>query len=326
MTRRRLFALLAVFVVVANVTLFLALPSRRDREQLQVAQINDSLTSGFPEVQARLSKEIGQLKQETPRETLDRLSLVDMYYWPGPTGEDGAFSYQFPLAPAFGHRDTERVLSNRRISKALQDVSAIPAKEAAAMIALQIETALNQYEALLRKYVEANGPFYAIGATIQGGPSFEIGNTDAPTLVGCRMQLLGLLFIAGNLKLSDAAPAVHRVAKTAVDQYTKWTASEDYDLVFRFDLLRVAGLYSRDVLAVGMIGTTKNLDQPIVAKHLQRMKTIELARFDALSTPYDQHVQFGGVPVDYRDSLKVRYLNDVSDDDLREIIGIVMPN
>ncbi len=154
-----------------------------------------------------------------------------------------------------------------------------------------------------------------------------IGNTDQPggrepTVVGARMQILSLVFLAGNLELLDSAPAVLSVAKRAVKQYEIFALTQDYHLNFRFRIVKMASPYNRQALTVGLIGTMSNREDPIVSKYQARFQTKELTHFDARTTPYDAAAQLNIVDIDYpQEPLKQRYLTEVSDADLEEILA-----
>jgi hypothetical protein len=255
-------------------------------------------------------------------QTLDKLSLVDMYYWPGLSGEEPVSRTGFPFPPSYGERDVEHLMSNRRVLKAYQELGALPKPDAGKLVNRQLEKAVEGYDRLLGEFIKENGPFYPPTAQNPAGPGFVIGNTDKPTLIGAKLQILALVLLAGNLELRDSAPAVLGVAKRATEQYEQFQADRTYHLNFRFQILKKGSLYNRQALAVGLLGTMSKRDDPVVTKYQGRLSSKMLTHFDARKTPYDAAAQLGMVDVDYpQQPLRLRYLQELSDADLKEIIG-----
>jgi hypothetical protein len=275
----------------------------------------------FKEYEERLGREINILKHETAEETLDRLSVPDMYFWPGPPGEIRLVGYEFPFPPWFGDRDIEQLMSNRRLLKAYQYLASLPKATAAEVVRHQIEKGNTAYDRLLQEYIRENGRFFPPDAKNPAGPGFIVGNTDQPTVVGARLRILSLVFLAGNLQLADVGPSVRAVSKQAMEQYDKFRLSREYHLYFRFRLVANAGLYNRQALAVGLIGTATKQNDPVITKYRRSLQQKRLTHFDARVTPYDQQAMLGTVQVDYpAEPLELRYLNEVSDSDLQALM------
>jgi hypothetical protein len=108
-----------------------------------------------------------------------------------------------------------------------------------------------------------------------------------------------------------------------VQQYKAFGESKDYQLIFRFELVQNACLYNRQALALGLISTMRDSTGPFATKYRNRYKSQRLTRFDARITPFDRSFRLGLVPVDYPDKpLDMRYLGEVSDKELNEIIAV----
>jgi hypothetical protein len=278
----------------------------------------------FLNAQARIVHDIEILLKESTEETLTRLSQVDMYFWPRPPGEEPvSIAPPFPVPSEPGVRDVQRLISCRRLVKAYQNLAALPEPEATTLLDRHLAIAFKEYKKMYEDFLRTNRPYISPDGR-GSGPSFVIGGTDKPTLLGYRFQVLGFLFLAGNLELNGAAPSVLAVAKQAREEYDRLKSPDVYPAWFGTALVTSASLYSRQALAIGLIGTMANQDDPVAAKYRRQMKTVKWPEFNAPATPFDQPARWGGVRVKSK-PLKFRTLGELTDEVLAEIVAAASP-
>jgi hypothetical protein len=315
MINRRAAGLIALIML--NLLLCGLPPGSEAAEPVEPAQTAKPAVVPF---QTRVDREIELLTRETTEETLARLSVVDMYYWPGSTGGGDALMTAFPLPPSIGECDVDRLLSCRRIVKAYQNLSALSKSDAADLVNRHLKTSLNAYEKMYLDYMRTAQPLFRAGTETKAGPSFVIGGTDQPTLIGYRLQVLGLVFLAGNLELRAAAPSVLAVAKQATEEYDRLRADNDSDLGFRDSMAHRGALYSRQALAVGLVGTMANYNDPVASKYRGQMKAFKWPAFNARTPPFNQPA-LPGEATDSDMTLEFRTFGDLTDENLAEIVA-----
>jgi len=278
----------------------------------------------FPKAKGRVGQQIEMLTQESLETSAKRLGDVGMYFWPGPMGDPPSYHYEFPIPRALADRDVDSIMSNRRVLKVFSELAGLPKSDAATLVSTGLTTALAEYQQVFDDYVETNGDYFRVGKEVQAGPSFTVGNvgTDTPTLMGARFRVLTLVFLAGNLKLEEAGPAVLHVADVAREQFLEWSQEEDYSLIFNYDLLARAGLCSRHVLGVGLLGTRGDAlqEDDLFSKYKNRIQRHRLTRFDAIVTKYDTYARVGAAEVDDSDGITLWTVSPLSDDELAEIV------
>ena len=84
-------------------------------------------------------------------------------------------------------------------------------------------------------------------------------------------------------------------------------------------------LYSRQTLVVGLLGTCQTADDPVVRDFRTHLQTIKLTPFDAPRTLYERLAFMDEAIIADTLTVRMRYLNDASDDDLEKIIAAVSP-
>jgi hypothetical protein len=291
----------------------------------KVSKSPETNPAGDP-ARARTRRMVDALKKESVEKSVERMCLASAYDWPGTSAED-VLIVRFPLDSAPGIVDVHRLMSSRRFVKVYQELSTLPKIRATDLIRRELQVSLKKYDRLYEEYVEAvrSGSGAKSGRRLWGAIS-DNGDVDNPTVLGLRLQVLGLVLLAGNLELKDTAPAVMTVAKRGVEQYKTLQDPTKYSKSFAVSAAADFSLYSRHVLATGMIGTAPLRDDPIVLEYAARLQTRELAPLDAARTPYDNMFERQNefqnldlVPV------QMRCMGDLSDSDLDQILAAVVP-
>jgi hypothetical protein len=289
------------------------------------------ITASIP-MRRRIAEDVQVLKAESVEDSVRMLSEVQMFYWPGWPSDAGGV--MFPLTQDIGQEDVERIISNRRFLKVLDELSNLPKERASALVTEQISAALPGYrtmfEEMWKKVVEGrrNVP-PGMGAT--AGPTLQISNNPdhSPTLAGLRLQLLSLVLISGNLQLEAARPAVLSVVEEACRQRDRFYKDTEGNEMDRFLMLTTGGLYSRQILATGIQGTYKPQTRPASSEQqalIDNWEARRLTHYDAAATPYDLLTRGGGpIPPDYtKGSIEVRFYKAVDEkgfDDLWQQIA-----
>src|SRR5260370_16083604 len=80
----------------------------------------------FKKDDERIQGCIKTLKQESLEQSLEALSIPDMYFTRGPPAEESIIAHQFPFPPRFGRRYLQWLMSNRRLLKPYQGLAALP--------------------------------------------------------------------------------------------------------------------------------------------------------------------------------------------------------
>jgi len=264
------------------------------------------------------------LKEESAQESLQRLSRVEQYYWPGPLGETPGSDCRYPVESIHGERDLEHVLSNRRVFKVAKELQALASAEAAARLGSELAEATGAYQEAAARYIETAGKHFPPNATVVGGPSFYISDAPdgSPTLLGLRFKVLALCFLAGQLGLEGCSQEVVRTAVMAKEQYRALSVSKEHEPLFNYDFLTTAGLYSRQCLALGLMGTAPAKAREGLRDFEARTRTVAMPLFDSVSTPYDLHTRYGAPPaVDTRSgTFECKILGELSDEDFDAIL------
>jgi hypothetical protein len=272
----------------------------------------------------RVQAEIAGLRAESLEQSLANLGDWELWEYPGAFIEEGG-RLKLPLEDTEGTGTVHRILSNRRFLKVYQQVGALVPARAAAVVNTYFPIWFQQYSAKYAKYVE-KGRQLSPASVESGGPGTSYiggwgGGTDddgLPSLQCMRWRLLGLVLIAGNLRLQGTAPWVQKIAEEARAQRDYlYQAGEELSTGFRFVAITRRSLYNRQILGYALIRTSSQPERglamlaagPWVAPTVEvRLLTV----FDAVRTPYDMGLMGG--PVDYsKGSLTVEHLPPITD-------------
>jgi hypothetical protein len=274
----------------------------------------------------RVQEIIDKLKGESNADSLARLHYVNQFYWPGPISEGGVF-VGFPLPHHVGNTDVEAILSNRRVLKLLHEFSLMPRDKAARLLDEQIRDASLSYTRNFEDYFSAALPVLKpADESKKIGLSFETYTPDekTPTLAGFKLRLLALVFIAGQLELTETRTTVLAVIGDAVRQYQKLSEHGQFNLGAAYSFQVYGSAYSRPVLiaALARLSPKELPDQELTQLGL-KWRTQKLTMFDARVTPHDLHGRVGARAVDYsKGSQNVRFLLNVSDEQFTRCVEL----
>lgn len=274
-------------------------------------------------VKVRILEQIETLNRESLKESLANLSDARMYYWPFHPKEGGALV--LPMPPSAGKEYVHAIMSNRRFLKVFQELSSLPESQAASLLSTQIESSLHEYRILYEQYMQKRAAKFDPDYTGRGGLGGRLWMADgSPTLKGFRLQLLALAFLAGNLELQEARPALMAVAQEARNHRLSLT-NEGVRKNTGISMLRQASLYHRQILGGALLATA---EERAGAEELRRQlglewRTKRLTLYNAAVTPYDHHA--GGVPVDYsKGELRVQFFDAMDDSQFDKIVEWVL--
>lgn len=294
---------------------------------------------------ARLVRErLEVLAQETVQDSLEQLDFVDWYYHH--RYSEGMGSLSPPLEPEAGIYDVLRIQHNRRFRKVYQELSVMPNSDASTLLAPHIEQTLRVYKSLFDRAwqgIEASAKGQKLDTV---GSSMIIGNgpEGQPTLIGSQLDVLGLVWIAANLQLTETRPQVEAVLREALRQ-------RDYHYSVEGDLssdamatLKRAGIYNRDILGTAIIELTPDCDAvfqgfefldiegvgsgpPDFEKYMKAQrekKPHEVIESVFRTVPYDAAalgMNVNAVPVDWsKGSFDLRCLTSVDDSTFNALI------
>jgi hypothetical protein len=278
-----------------------------------------------PTLYARIQNDITTLLSESLEQSLDRLSSVNMYYWPGaqPGGGGVLPEELFPLAAQpVGVDDVFDVLcSNRRVMKVLDELSRLDKSSATALVNRELPLALEQYVSLYGELFDEAQRRYAIhenSTPVSHGLSLYGEDPNGKTvLLGSRNKLLSLVFIAANLHLDGCSSQIRNVVNQALEQRQLLYENKTIDEFIRYDLLTRASLYERQVLATGIVDTfppDARRQEAMDRGHIVRKEQV-LTKFDAATSPYDFYVRHGVLGPDYsHGEIQVSILSPMPDE------------
>ncbi len=276
-----------------------------------------------PELMARIDKDIAGLQNETLAESLQRLSDVNMFYWPGPSpaGASVVTSY-IPLDAGVGDSDIDAIMSSRRFRKLLDELGRLDSTAASKNINEELSAATAEYLEIYEQDVKRLSAHFEIdkvsGQSFIAGPTFEIDNVPEGKLViaGARLKVLSLVWIAGILKLDECKSSVENVARVARKQRDALYGDQSLHPFFRSQMLKLASVYNRRILISALHDVSA--DGVPVADVMEaagiEWQERQLASYKAELTEFDLPVQSGVARPDYsRGSVTVRVVSPIDD-------------
>lgn len=328
----RVLAAIAISIfVAANVCLFFnrrAVPP--PQLPTQAAAEIASVKSAAPQLFDRIERDVTRLQAETLEVSLQKLSDVNLFYWPGPRSSGGEEWSEAILVPETADRvAVEAILSNRRYRKVLDDLSKIDKNVASELVRAHLSSAIAEYRKLYDADLQRMSPMFETdqlaGETAITGPVFAIGNVpeDQVTLPGVRLKVLSLHWAAGTLGLAGCRELQNAVVTLALQQRTELYENTKLHPFFKAEMLKLASLYNRQVLATGVMLLFPNEGKAAAILDASGCSwlTQQLVSFRAAVTEFDLPVQSGvAVPDDSFGSREIRILAPMSDQSFDSII------
>lgn len=216
---------------------------------------------------AEVNEKLAVLRQESTKESIDRLNKVDGYL--EMIGESGHI-LTYPLDKENGLYDYERIRSNRRFRKVLEELSTMPSDEAGVLVTEGLRAALVTYKDLYantwafvtRK--EESQPENLRNVSLEVSTPTNTAPAAKPTLLtGAQLQVLALTLIAANLELNTTRPQIEDVVREALHQreeaYSLYEANNPRKSEALATLIS-EGLYNRSILASAVVALTPRYD------------------------------------------------------------------
>jgi hypothetical protein len=283
--------------------------------------------------QQSMADRVGKiLENESIQDSLSKLSEYQLFMWPGGIGTySQEYVLRIPLYKTIGKGDILKILGNRRFLKIIQDLSAMPKEKAAGLVNNEIDSSLQEYNQLLDEDLREIAHIVKEDPNIRqqnnSGYSFASFTPDGkPTLLGVRCKVLSLVLIAGNLELKQCQPAITKVLETAIEQRNTFYNKDLWYESDAFVMLLQAGLYNRQILATGVLGTSiePNKAEEVLKNTGRKMANEKLTKFDSPVAAYDLTRWQEGKATDYsKGELNVKYLAPLSDSAFDNLINAV---
>jgi len=245
--------------------------------------------------QAQVDALIAVLEKESIQESFEKLGFVDGFFWPGFISDD----------PLYPHEDRNRVLSNRRVAKILDDLHDLSADAQYYWLKRYFDYYMSQYNAIIAKFDLSGGYTPALGDR----DVFVIGGAEAgkPTYDGARYALQSMVFVSGMLGNSAMWPHIKATflsppAKTALDKGTIHP-----DIV---DTLRLSPAFPANIQADTVLLYAQTLDSDAARASGFARDTVlaqvapenvydfEIMKYKSRATRFDVAYEVFGLPVD----------------------------
>jgi len=221
------------------------------------------LRNSAPELADRIERNVATLSKEV-EEGLTKLADVNSYHWPNDPGR-AFLNKPFPLEKMIGQADVEAILSNGTFHKLMDDLSRMDKRAASKMVSSELIRATRDYDEMFKAEVERRSPHYLaeklVGQTSIVGPTFVEGNVNDGRVVikGLRLKVLGLVWLCGELALTDCRTNVEDVVRIAIGQRKELYEASTLHPFFREQMLEWASVYNRQILGSALLG----LSQPV---------------------------------------------------------------
>ncbi|MCL2005974.1 MAG: hypothetical protein FWG73_07385 [Planctomycetaceae bacterium] len=298
------------FVGIANFAVYQVRQAASIREEYQ--------PSSDVVIAEHLAKQVAELKVLSVTETLQRLSEMEDYLYPGAfigaemiflSDNDGNIFAE----NIYQHQsnELERILSNRAFRKALQDLNELPKDQASELLLSEFDNTLPEYLILYDDFAKVPSR------------TFVLQSADGqPVLLGVRKKLFALMLIAGSLGLTDVHKAIEKIDAISQNQKVDVRRIEDPDI--RADHSLMALLHNNLVLASGLYGTSPRKEDAALKPFADRFASRRIVDFSAPATEYDVMVRHGVlVPRPDKEYIDIRYFAQMTDEDLAELRRIL---
>lgn len=257
-----------------------SLIENRDIEQIikSAAKKDDSREMIVP---PKIYYAINVLHSESTSASLVNFYQTTFFMFPGLPIEMTGVASGIPLHKSVGRVDIGHIYSNRRFLKLYDELSALSPAEAGRLVAQQLENQLPVYIQLFdKKHKE-------VMETKSYSTSFEINKPNKdPEICGSRLSILGLVLIAGNLHLKESHKIIADIVQIGVKQRDVLYQSAPSDKSLGGVTLYNAGLYNRQILITGLLGTTAeglNAKNQIIERHGLKLDAMLLTKSSRIS-------------------------------------------
>jgi hypothetical protein len=325
--------LCCIFAVILLMLLQRPVLAANDSNQLEPNTIPELFEKSAMYGQQSMADRVGKiLENESVEESLSKLAEYQLFMWPGLTWSlNQTYILKIPLSETIGRNDILQILGNRRFLKIIQDLSVLPKEKAANLVNNEINSSLQGYNLLFDSFLGRNAKLFEKDPKVRQqnheGFSFAQFTADGkPTLLGVRCKVLSLVLIAGNLELKQCQPAVAKILETAIEQRNTFYNKDLWNVTDAFPILLRAGLYNRQILATGVLGTfiDKEKSGAILTNTGRKMASEKLTKFDSPVAAYDLTRWQQGKETDYtKGELNVKYLEPLSDSAFDNLINAV---
>lgn len=259
------------------------------------------------------------LQAESFETSLSRLDRINAYV-PLEAFASTTTTIEFPLAERLAQRDIDRILSSRRFTKVLDEAKAMGPVSLAPRLRRELVRALDQYEAASAEHLASLREWLRSSQTVPG-PKFKMydgPDPDKPTLVGLRHKLLALCLLAGECRVEGCRAAVLRASQQAWRQYEELRDDAEIEFGRRFTFLWHAGPYSRQAMAIGLIGTaSESTREQFLKKYSERQVIRSVPRFTSLRTEFD--IPLMGKIDESPGRVTVTVIRDLTDEEFVEL-------
>jgi hypothetical protein len=319
---------LVVIVAVLSVALSIVVFWAHHKRKRQAAQAE--VTAQAPQIADKLSRQVKVLEGESSRESVAKLSDVNMFYWPGPRPNSGGFVAQYiPLGKDAGSADLEAIMSNRRFRKVLSELHQLEKSAASSLINRELVSAIPEYLELYEAEMRRLAPNYKLDKVGEqrfiAGPAFSIENVPEGkvVIVGAKLKILSLVWICGMLELTGTKENVDKVARLALKQRTELYGDSSLHPFFKAQMLKQVSLYNRQIISSGLLGASESPDlgaRDTKAGQLD-WQSRELVGYKAASTEFDLPV-FSGVmkPDSSQGVLSIKWVSVMEDTDFDRLL------
>ena len=254
----------------------------------------------------KLEQQTTMLQGESTKQSLQKLSNIEMFYWPGPrTGMSGSSGFEpiLPLRKEQGQTALEAIISNRRFSKLVSELSKIEAEELAATLKAEINNTFTEHKKTYAKKLENVRLLRSIAikkgklnnASVIGGVGFSITNPPEGqvSVVGVRLKLLSLVWIAGILDVKACLPEIRQIADFAKTERDKMYEDDQLHSFVRSRILINLSAYHPQIIASAILALSNDKDSvdSFTDKHQIQWQQTDLTAYDAFMTPFDLPVR-----------------------------------
>lgn len=275
-----------------------ALPTPHNTPALLYLQ----LERDYPKLAERIQAQRDQLRGESTADSLEKLSDIEMFIWPGMAHEATMLDSSEALPPGHDRFLAKQVLSNRRVHKLVQELRALPESRAEAMLRARLELAFARYMEL--RDIKDSKNIYDTEPNVIGVDLSLSNEPDgAPRLAGAQHEVLSLLLLAGELGLEGLHGDIRSMADSLVrerkDAYAR--SDETWAEGQRWWFWAQTTLYNRPILQKAIMGTSmsEGEQEAFLRENGDMVMRFDLTHWDAELSPFDQMARYG-IPPDYR--------------------------